>query len=122
MNFNSHPPCRGLAAGGIPCCLSASCMLESDNYFPGVPVFVISSQYDLFVLSRSLRKFENDTDEVRLLESFRTITEYGGAMKIRFQDAGSRSKNVSYFVPSCLQHVYLATSSLRDVGRLSTYI
>lgn len=124
MNFLSHPPCRDVTPGGYPCCVSAPCMLSkvsqrrSNLSFPDIPVFVIFSQYDLFILSGSLHKLENETNDIRQLESFRTITEYGGAMKIRLQDTSGRARHMSYFVPSCLQHVYLANSNLREVGGL----
>jgi ABC-type multidrug transport system ATPase subunit len=83
--------------------------------FPDLPVFAIFSQYDLFVLSKSLLKLR---DNFKILELFRTVTEYGEDMKIRLSDASRKASNLSYFVPSCLQHVYLATSDLREVGGL----
>lgn len=125
MNFLSHPPCNDGESVDYPCCVSAPCMLSKLHSardlldFPDVPVFVIFSQYDLFILSGALKKLENETDDVKHLESFRTITKYGVAMKVRLEDTSRRGwakKKLSYFVPSCLQHVYLATSDLREVG------
>ena len=120
MNFFSHHPCRDIKSVGYPCCVSAPCMLSKAPRntldFPDIPVFVIFSQYDLFMLSKSLKKLENETDDVKHLESFRTITKYGVIMKVRLNDTSKRATNLSYFVPSCLQHVYLATSDLREVG------
>jgi hypothetical protein len=119
MNILSHIPCQDFSIG-YPCCISAPCMLRKSPQttldFPNIPVFVIFSQYDLFILSRALENLENETDDVRTLEWFRTIAMYGEVMKVRLNDTRVTSKNMSYFVPSCLQHVYLATSDLRESG------
>ena len=119
MNFLSHIPCRDSSSVGYPCCISAPCMLsktpKNNLDFPDIPVFVIFSQYDLFILAKALQKLENETDDVKGLEWFRTITMYGEVMRVRLNDTIAK-KNMSYFVPSCLQHVYLATSDLREVG------
>ena len=122
MNFYSHFPCQDNSSVGYPCCISAPCMLSKTPKhnldFPDIPVFVISSQYDLFILAKSLQRLENETDDVKRLESFRTITEYGVVMKVRLRDTATKAANMSYFLPSCLQHIYLAPSNLREVGGL----
>ncbi|XP_062524035.1 uncharacterized protein LOC134198639 isoform X2 [Corticium candelabrum] len=116
----SHPPCNDFSTLGFPCCISAQCMLSKDRLlrqsddFPDIPMFVIFSLYDLFILSDSVRDFENHTSDVQHLETFRTVTEYGGAMNVSLENSRAGAPKMSYFVPSCLQHVYLATSSLRD--------
>lgn len=120
MNYLSHEPCRDTSLFGYSCCVSASCMLSNHLsfrgpfYFPDIPVFMIFSLYDLFILSASVRDLENRTADVQHLEAFRTVTEYGGAMNISLENTRVSANQMSYFVPSCLQHVYLATSSLRD--------
>ena len=119
MNIQSHIPCRDVSSVGYPCCVSAPCMLskapQNSLDFPDIPVFVIFSQYDLFVLSKSLLKLQKD---FKVLELFRIVTKYGEDMKVRLSHTSRIATNMSYFVPSCLQHVYLATSNLREVGGL----
>jgi ABC-type uncharacterized transport system YnjBCD ATPase subunit len=122
MNFPSHLPCKNVSLVGYPCCISTPCMLSKprEHYldFPDIPVFVIFSQYDLFILASTLQRLENETEDVKMLETFRTITEYGVVMKIRLGDTALHASKMSYFVPSCLQHIYLAPSDLREVGGL----
>lgn len=121
-NYLSHEPCRDKDTRGFPCCVSAACMLSKPLQlrgpldFPDIPSFAIFSIYDLYIVSESIRKLENDSRDVQFLEAFRTIAEYGGAMNFSLEMTRHSAKNLSYFVPSCLQHVFLATSSLWDDG------
>ncbi|XP_065845243.1 uncharacterized protein [Oscarella lobularis] len=119
--YDLHPPCRDESAG-YPCCVSARCMLSKEprtEYdFPDVPTFFIFSLYDLYIVAESIRALEDKPTQVKYAEAFRTIAEYGGAMNFSLDLAKHDSRNMSYFVPSCLQHVYLATSNLWKPGSL----
>ena len=121
-NYLSHEPCKDNDTLGFPCCVSASCMLSKPmqlrgHYdFPDIPTFAIFSMYDLYIMSQSIEKLENESSDVRKLEAFRTIAEYGGAMNFSLESYQHAAKKMSYFVPSCLQHVYLATSNMWDDG------
>ncbi|XP_062523405.1 uncharacterized protein LOC134198090 isoform X2 [Corticium candelabrum] len=126
-NYLTHEPCRDNDTLGFPCCVSASCMLTKVARhpldYPNIPTFVIFSMYDLYIVSESVRSLENETGNVQKLEAFRTIAEYGGAMNYSLETSHHLADNMSYFVPSCLQHVYLATSSLwADGGVLNNSV
>eukprot|EP00118_Oscarella_pearsei_P004171 m.17345 g.17345 ORF g.17345 m.17345 type:complete len:1779 (+) comp27452_c0_seq1:72-5408(+) len=113
-NYDRHAPCQDRSVG-YPCCVSARCMLTK-QFFPSVPIFSIFSLYDLYIIAGTVRnleeKLDSKSDLVKYAEMFRAITEYGGAMNFSLDIAQHMTPNLSYFVPSCLQHVYLATSSL----------
>ena len=119
---------------GYPCCLSAQCILLERNrltgvsYFPqDVPVFALTSIYDIFLLENSLAGLDvfNDAEvsAANLAVQFiSTVGEYGGAMNaslIETSIAASRmGLGFSYFTSQCFQHVYFATSSLQQEGGL----
>ena len=126
-----HETCHDTRSG-YPCCLSAECVLtESDPtthepYFRSdVPIFIINSLYDVFILSQALIQLSsvnNDEEEdlsAIALELLTTISEYGGVMSssLNFvQDAGR--VDLSYYTSQCFQHIYLSTSTLRGEGSL----
>ena len=120
---------------GYPCCISAQCILTESNiktgepYYPrDVPLFLLQSLYDLLLLSRSLSPFNPivSTDLYTTaslgLQSLMTIGEYGGEMNSSLTATATANLSpplrLSYFVTQCFQHVYLATSSLREDGGL----
>ena len=125
MDISRHAPCTDEETVGYFCCISAPCMVTKAaqregglprlGWFPNISYFVIFSQYDIFMLSKSLQKLDNEVKDVkkRQTESFRTMTEYGGEMKMTLKETSRKARNMSYFVPSCLQHVYLTPSNLR---------
>lgn len=93
---------------GFPCCLSVACML-SNEYYPKIPTFVIVSIYDLYFLSGSLVDVAR---QEKFFDILRIVAEYGGEMNHSLVLASGTTDELSYFVTSCFQHVYLATSSL----------
>lgn len=134
-------PLFGLIAGheactdphrGYPCCLSVDCLFtRSANstglpyYPPNVPTFGIVSLYDVFLLAPSLAGLAPDDDggdnssalQVGVLLDFiTTVAEYGGAMNASVVRATEYMNNasgyLSLYLTSCLQHIYLATSTL----------
>ena len=119
---------------GYPCCLSAQCILleksraTGEPYYPrDVPLFALTSLYDVFLLANSLaglvplQTSEYSTAGLAL-QFLTTIGEYGGAMNASVIDtaiAASRSSiKFSYYAAQCFQHTYFTTSSLRGEGRL----
>ena len=120
---------------GYPCCVSAQCLLTETNreteepYFPReVPVFLLQSVYDLFILTHSLSRLtpvlspDLYTTTSLGLQSVMTVGEYGGEMNLSLTSTAVANTvpplSLSYFLTQCFQHVYLATSSLRGEGGL----
>ena len=124
-----HAPCNSIELGP-PCCISPYCLIANPNFYPrDVPVLASFSVYDVYLLAPSLVgiqpynaqetsfevNFENkdETEPVGLNYNFlRIIGEYGGVMNSTLDITSHQSQHLSYYVTSCLQHVYLATSSL----------
>lgn len=120
----SHDACNDTRLG-YPCCLSAECLLTlinpvtGDLYYPqDVPLFVITSLYDVFVLARTLVELSTLQSEDYsaaglsvLLVS--TIGEYGGAMNASLiKTVTVAEAHVSVYVSQCFQHIYFASSTL----------
>ena len=124
-----HAPCNSVELG-TPCCISAHCLVTNPQYYPtNVPTLMVHSLYDVYLLAQSLNgtepynaqensfevNFENkgETEPVGLNFNFlRIIGEYGGVMNSTLDISSHQSPHLSYYVTSCLQHIYLATSSL----------
>ena len=124
-----HQPCNSIGFG-TPCCISAHCLIINSEYYPSdIPTFMAFSLYDVYILANSLEGItpyndqetsfevnfnENDeTEPVGLNFNFlRIIGEYGGVMNSTLDITSHQSPHLSYYVTSCLQHIYLATSSL----------
>ena len=124
-----HEPCSSIELGP-PCCISPYCLIANPNYYPrDVPVLAVFSLYDAYLLGPSLIGIElynaqetsfevnfeskDETEPVGLNFNFlRIIGEYGGVMNNTLDITSHQSYHLSYYVTSCLQHVYLATSSL----------
>ena len=131
-----HEPCNSIELGTL-CCISAHCLISNPNYYPSeVPILVSFSIYDVYLLAPSVRgidpvnrqetsfdvHFDNngeDSEPVGLnLDFLRIIGEYGGVMNNTLGTTLHQADHLSYFVTSCFQHIYLATSSLWDEGGL----
>ena len=123
-----HPPCNSVEFGTL-CCISAHCLVVNSEYYPSdLPTFMAHSLYDVYLLAQSLNgvqpynaqenSFEinsdqDETEPVGLNFNFlRTIGEYGGVMNNTLDITSHQSPHLSFYVTSCLQHIYLATSSL----------
>ena len=90
-------------------CVSAPSILTTPGLFPtGVPILAILSLYDLYFLQDSLLEIK----PVAYLDLLRVVAEYGGSMNESLQEAGEGFPSLSYYVTSCFQHTYLATSTL----------
>ena len=119
---------------GYPCCLSAECLLMEKSrttrepYFPrDVPLFALTGVYDIFLLANALSGLvpvggSGISTAGLALQFITTVGEYGGEMNaslIQTAISASRSDTkFTYFATQCFQHIYLATSTLRDEGQL----
>ncbi len=89
-------------------CISAEAILSHD--FPrDVPVMVIFSLYDLYLLGAFLA---NTSTDIGVLSLMRIVSEYSGSMINSLYSASSHHQLLSYYVTSCFQHVYFANSVL----------
>ena len=126
--FGSNKAC-GDIRHGYPCCLLAECFLleksrdTNEPYFPrGVPVFALTSIYDIFLLSNALAGLVPVSSDLSAagagLQFTTTIGEYGGAMNKSLIDTTNTASlsglKLSSFATQCFQHIYLSTSSLRN--------
>lgn len=96
-----------------PCCVSPSCLFHR-NYLTDsldIPIFLISSLYDSYVLRDTLNALLKDSANT-VDDLLRTFNAYGALMNASILQTASANKDISVYAPSCTQHVYLATSSL----------
>ena len=120
---------------GYPCCLSAPCLLQESGlesgepYYPqAVPLFVLSSLYDIYLLSDSLSRLLDDImgsslPEVRHTNNLISLLgEFGGATNTSLLSTAAfalwKQISFTYFSPQCLHHRYLTASSLVESGGL----
>ena len=127
--LRTHDACYD-TSWGFPCCLSAQCLLSEASsstgkpYFPlDVPLFVVTSLYDIFILAPSLSdvasKGSGESNFIRLGNFLTTVGEFSGVMNSSMEDVEIRGVvNISLYVTQCFQHIYLATSSLWGEGAL----
>ena len=112
---------------GYPCCMISQCIISEsstttgETYFPqDVPLFIITSIYDVFLLAQTLSEIA-DVDQassVGLVQQvLTTLGEYGGIMNASLIDTANAASQsdikFSYYATQCLQHTYLSTSTLR---------
>ena len=119
---------------GYPCCLSADCLLleksatTREPYYPqDVPVFALTSLYDIFLLANALSRLaplaDRGVSDASLgLQFITTVGEYGGAMDASLIktsiDASRSGIRFTYYVTQCFQHIYLSSSTLRGENSL----
>jgi len=99
---------------GYTCCPSASCMIARGYYPASVPLLLISSMYDIFILEDLFGKLEEKgkSENDKTADYVTLVNMYGGAMNESLTTTESQASNLSVFVPACFQHIYLSTSSL----------
>ena len=132
--LDSHEACNDTRLG-YPCCLSTQCILTQSNpntqepYYPhDVPLFSITSLYDIFLLANTLAnvvsKVSDQISPTGLAVQFiSTIGEYGGAMNASVLETStivSSTPKFSYYATQCFQHIYFASSSLLESNNLLT--
>ena len=110
-NLPAYPACR-LLRHGVPCCISAPCMLTNNEFYPqNLKTLVFFSLYDIYLLNQTLGD-QVSAENFLIFNILRIITELGGAMNHSLQLVESFNHDFSFIASSCLQHVFLATSSL----------
>ena len=121
------PQCSDISRGS-PCCLSLSCMLQEEKYFPSeeVPTIVLTSLYDVFLLAYTINQTLPIGERMGRsspslgLQFLITVSEYGGVMNSTLRTTTSLAPNnsISYIATHCYQHIYLATSTLWNQDNL----
>lgn len=99
---------------GHTCCPSASCMISRGYYPSSVPLLLVSSMFDAFMLRSVFETLQNEgkTAEDNYGDFLSVVNMYGGEVNGSITSTENQASNVSVFVPACFQHVYLVTSSL----------
>ena len=97
-------------------CLIAHQLLKDTSLYPNIPTLVVTSKYDLYILTRLLQ--QNRPTTIAVVDLLRTVSEFGGSMHSSLQSTSLSFKNLSYYSTSCFQHVYLAASSLSQQNGL----
>ena len=99
---------------GYTCCPSTSCMLARGYYPASIPLLLISSMYDIFLLEDLFKKLEDQgkTADDNSADYVTFINMYGGSMNESITSSENQASNLSVFVPACFQHIYFSTSSL----------
>ena len=111
---------------GYPCCIFAQCLLVQNSqitelpYFPrNISLFVLTSLYDIFLLSIPVSELDAVSTVGLGLDFITTVGEYGGAMNTSVIETAIASTHLrskfSYLATQCFQHVYLATSTLQGL-------
>lgn len=108
----------GIPEASFPCCLSLACVLTYRRLLqlPHLPTLVLSSRFDAYLPSiagqQALATIEDRAEQ--LTQAARLIIEYGA---IQMMSVGRQQRTNSFqstYLPGCMQHVYLATSTLWD--------
>ena len=117
--IESVPQCTTVTPTGSPCCISLECVLLDERYFPvgQIPVMVVFSLYDIFLLGDAIAKIIPPGVSINEQPSLGTefilmIAEYGGAMNSSIIDATPQLNGFSFIATQCFQHIYFATSTL----------
>ena len=104
---------------GFSCCTSPACLLTSHHLDRlDVPIFIISSLYDIYTLGNVLRTSIELTGTSNDYDILRYFNGYGSIMDKTFTQSFHAYPNLSIFAPSCTQHVYFATSFFWDENQL----
>ena len=107
-----RPSCRDTSLG-FPCCYSAFCLTANSYLPPDVPIFLLQSKYDIYVMFQRLLEQNLHLDNV--LESTDILLKvhaYGGRMQQSLDMVLGSHPSLSYVFTSCFQHGYLMSSDL----------
>lgn len=123
INSSNSPLCQLVDSNGIPCCLIPTCILFSQNLTISSPppILVLTSMYDSFLLSFALRlatETLNDAGVTAAAKAIYAVYAYGSALQTAAASVHTALPHVSFFMPSCTQHIFLASSSLWEPGGL----
>ena len=107
-----RPSCRDTSLG-FPCCYSAFCLSANSYLPPDIPIFLLQSKYDIYVMFQRLLEQNRHLDNV--LESTDILLKvhaYGGRMQQSLDMVLGSHPSLSYVFTSCFQHGYLMSSDL----------
>ncbi|XP_066935284.1 uncharacterized protein [Clytia hemisphaerica] len=108
-----RPSCRDIS-WGFPCCFSIFCMMSNSYLPPDIPIFLMQSKYDIYVLFQRLLQQNKHLDNVlQSNDILLKVHSYGGRMQQSLDIVDSRP-NLNYISTSCFQHGYLVSSTLWD--------
>ena len=100
-----------------PCCLSIFCMVTR-GYFPSdVQLFALISRNDVYLLSKGIIAPEKLTSLTKTTKIVTDMLSFGGEIS-HSVGLTKTLKNVHTIVTACIQHTFLATSSLWTPGGL----
>ena len=122
MAFSKNHLCRK-RDGPAPCCISASCLLESGHVRENIRVLVVNSRHDVFVLGRALTAmaedglFDKDDDAVKVRSA---VSEFGGIVNATLTRSLHARPTLSVVQVGCAQHVYTSVSTLWTTGPLAS--
>ncbi len=105
--------CHNASSDPTICISALGYFTRYKNLFKDIPTFVLFSKYDLYLLLSSLQHVDMD-----VLLIMRIVSEYSGSMNASLLTVATDVPNLSYYVTSCFQHVYLATSTLWGEGNI----
>lgn len=123
INSSNAPLCQLVDSNDIPCCLVPTCILFSQNLTLSSPppILVLTSMYDSYLLSFALGLVTASLDDTGVASAARAIYAayaYGSALQTAAVSVHTALPHVSFFMPSCTQHIFLASSSLWEPGGL----
>lgn len=105
--------CRDESGDPSVCISALHYFTRHKDLVKDIPTFVLFSKYDLYLLLSSLQYVDMD-----VLLIMRIVSEYSGSMNASLSAVATELPNLSYYVTSCFQHVYLATSTLWGEGNI----
>ena len=112
MGLLERPSCRDISLG-FPCCYSAFCLSANAYLPPDIPIFLLQSKYDIYVMFQRLLEQNQHLENV--LESTDILLKvhaYGGRMQQSLDMVLGSHPSLSYVFTSCFQHGYLVSSDL----------
>ena len=107
---SSLSPCQQ-QYGKTPCCTSLECMLERQFFTKDVPVFVLQSSFDVYVLGEALKRQANQPD-LTLKKARRVVVLYRAHSNSSMTAVKQQFDRLSKLELGCSQHGYFAASSL----------
>lgn len=124
--FNLPETCMDFSLG-YSCCSSPACLFSRGHMRDlNVPIFVITSNQDIFnlgdVLVADIRNTQAETNSEYIddYDTLRLFNRYGSIVNKTLTQTTHLYDKLTVFEPSCTQHVYFATSSLWDDDGLLT--
>ena len=123
--LSSYPLCQQKDEFGVPCCLLPACLLLNGDIaaIPHVRILFISSMYDSYLLRFALQlaisSLDPRDDAVPLMtRSINEVYSYGSSLLSHASLLHFSLPQISFIMPSCTQHNFVASSDLWNEGGL----